>query len=729
MIALLSAGATATEQPAGESSAAEASAAQQPAAVPSAAEPTTTAQSRSTTSTDLLSTTSIDTLSIIEAVSESEASTTSTAPPDTTWYANEGTPLRMDMITVSARRVSRSAGADRIEIDQELVETRDGGSVADLAPLMPSTKLTVNSRGESLFMVRGSSERHLRVELDGIPLTIPWDERVDLSMLPLLAIGQVDARRGVSSVLEEPNTLAGTIKIKTREQVVEGSASRIETYGGEADAWGVQGLHQRRHGAWSELLAVAHRERGGFVTPADSEPGLHQDPARRKRLNSQLVQSSALARIQRDFHNEGRWHLLAQASRGDKGVPPEEHDPDPRFWRYPEVQRLLLGGRLETPLGSRWELDTAASADFIRQDIQSYTDNSYQTLDEWEDDRDRTGFWRAQLGRALGASTDLRVRTTMRYAEHRETTTDQPDEMLYSQLLIGAAAEAEHKFSNGLTARAGAGYEGTTTPESGDKQRSEAMHELALQAAVEGRFAQDGAWHVNGSHRPRMPSLRELYSGALGTFVPNDELRPERQDAVEAGMSWQASRWNLSLNGFAQQIDGAIERITLPTVPPTKQRVNLDKLRNVGIELGSVVKPVRGLAFDLQATWLHSRARDDNGNFDRRVEDRPNWLATLAGTWTHRSGARIRAELDGVGERYSLDSRKTDPNDPYTQLDATARLNLRLSWRHFGELGGYAGSEWYLRLDNVLDQETFSQLGLVESGRMLQAGVRVDFDR
>jgi hypothetical protein len=141
-----------------------------------------------------------------------------------------------------------------------------------------------------------------------------------------------------------------------------------------------------------------------------------------------------------------------------------------------------------------------------------------------------------------------------------------------------------------------------------------------------------------------------------------------------------------------------------------------------------VIKPVRGLSFDLQATWLHSRARGASGDFDRRVEDRPDWIATVAGTWTHPSGVRLRAELDGIGTRYSLDERR-DPADPYSRLDATARLNLRLSWRHFGQVGGYAGSEWYVRLDNVLDEVTWSQVGLPESGRMLRAGVRVDFDR
>jgi iron complex outermembrane receptor protein len=672
-----------------------------------------------------ISSASVDTLEIISAVEED--SLRSTVTVDTVYYASEDAPLQLEMITVSARRVSRVAGADRIELDQELLDSHDAITVSDLSTLLPSTKLTVNSRGEALFMVRGSSERHVRVELDGIPLTVPWDERADLSMLPLLAIGEVRARRGVNSALEEPNTLAGTVELSTRDQILPGSSSRVGAYAGEASAWGAQGLHQRRHGRWSLLAAAEYRRRDGFLLPADADPGLHQNPARRLRLNSQFEQTSALVKAQREFSDDGRAHLLVQFSEGNKGVPPEEHLAEARFWRYPKIQRVLVGARLQTPSDRTWRLDSSASADFFAQDIDSYPDATYGSPDGFEEGRDRTGFWRVRIERSLTPRSDFRLRTTARYTEHVERTNDLPDELKYSPLLMGAAAEVEHRFAGSLEIRAGAGYEGALTPQSGDKPDRDADHEFAVQGAVEGRFAEDGRWYLNGSHRPRMPSLREMYSGALGSFEPNDALEPERQDAIEAGMSWESSRWNFSVNGFAQRLEGAIERVTLES--GQRQRVNLDEVRNLGIEIGSVVKPVRGLSFDLQGTWLHSRAADEAGNFDRRVEDRPDWLTTLAGTWTHRSGLRLRVELDGVGARYSLDARKTDPTDPFTRLDATARLNLRLSWRHFGDLGGYAGSEWYVRLDDVLDEQTFSQLGLIESGRMVRAGVRVDFDR
>ena len=43
--------------------------------------------------------------------------------------------------------------------------------------------------------------------------------------------------------------------------------------------------------------------------------------------------------------------------------------------------------------------------------------------------------------------------------------------------------------------------------------------------------------HVGMSRKVRFPSLRELYSGALGRFVPNPNLKPEVLGALEAGLT------------------------------------------------------------------------------------------------------------------------------------------------------------------------------------------------
>lgn len=649
----------------------------------------------------------------------------------TTHYASEEEPFVMPTQEVRARRVVRESGADRVEISPGMLESRDGASVADLGSLLPSTHLSTNSRGEALFMVRGSSERHLAVELDGIPLTVPWDERTDLSMLPLVGIGSVEAQRGVASVLDSPNALAGMVRLQTRLHDRPGSHTRVGGFLTEVEGWGSQLLHERQDGDWQTTVALEHRTREGFLLPQDFSGEFHQGD-RRTRTNSDLEQTSALLTFRNQPTERVDWRAIVQASQGEKGVPPETHlDEGARFWRYPERERLLVGvrGTLRSAEEGAWSVTGLSSLDFFEQEIRPFEDSDYRTpaLDQgvdYESDDDRTFLSELRGEMAVGGGWTLRSRGRLRLAEHRESLVFGGPENEYTQALGAAGVEAEWNRDHTWSVRAGVGYEGAATPDTGDKPDRAADHELAAQFAVEHAPTAQTRWYASLSRRPRFPSLREMFSGALGRFQVNPDLRPERQDALELGGSWSGSSLDLMANFFWQELDGGIERVQVGD-SSLRQRVNLDSIRNLGSELGLVWRAARGLTFDWQHTFLYSR-REAGGDFDRRVEDRPDWLSTLAADYVHPVGLRLRLELAGIGDRWSFDERPTAGEDDLTRLETDLRTNLRLSWRHFGVSRWYEGAELYLRVDNLFDETTFSQLGLPESGRTLRVGVRVD---
>ena len=647
----------------------------------------------------------------------------------TIYTSSADAPLRLDAFEVRARRIVRDLGADHIELSAGLIESRDGGSVADLGTLLPSTHLTVNSRGEALFQVRGSSERHLRVRLDGIPLTLPWDERTDLSLLPLLGVGSVSARRGVNSALDPIHALAGVVDLETRTQPIPGTTTRLGAWAGEAEAWGLQFLHLRQDGPWNTTVALEHRRRAGFLLPDDLEVDYfdgtrafeNQDPSRRLRTNSELEQSALLARVGRAWGDGGDLRLLVQASDGEKGVPPEMHEEpaDARFWRYPQTQRLLVGAGARRTLGA-WTLDAAGSMDWHAQDIEKYDGIAYDEVTGFEYGRDRTLYSRARIDRRLSEDWDLAVRGTLRHATRDQEEDGIDGELEFSQTLGGVAAELVHRIRTDWRVRAGAGYEGARTPRTGDKPARDADHDLTLHLATELDTSERSRLHAALSRRPRFPSMRELFSEALDRFLVNPDLGPETQTAAELGFSRQGRDLEWSINGFAQLVDGAIERRNVDVDGRTlRQRVNLDEVRNLGLELGLLWRPLRGVSLDWQHTQLWSRSKVD-GSFDARVEDRPDWLTTLAAAWTHPGGLGLRTELVGVGRRFSLGTEGLEP------LDADLRWNLRLSYRHFGRTGWYQDAEIFLRLDNVLDATTEAQIGLPESGRTVRVGWRID---
>ena len=75
--------------------------------------------------------------------------------------------------------------------------------------------MRTNSRGEAELSVRGSESRQVAVLFDGMPLTLSWDRRTDLSVIPAGALQQVTLVRGLSTLLAGPNVLGGVVEFQT----------------------------------------------------------------------------------------------------------------------------------------------------------------------------------------------------------------------------------------------------------------------------------------------------------------------------------------------------------------------------------------------------------------------------------------------------------------------------------------------------------------------------------
>ena len=118
-------------------------------------------------------------------------------------------------------------------------------------------------------MVRGAPERHFRVYLEGIPLTVPWDERADLSLLPTSAVASLRFVRGVGSVLDGPNALGGVLTLHPREMENPGRRQLLACEIAEAKAFRGQLLYEQGGGSWRLLTALAYRDRPGWLLPAE----------------------------------------------------------------------------------------------------------------------------------------------------------------------------------------------------------------------------------------------------------------------------------------------------------------------------------------------------------------------------------------------------------------------------------------------------------------------------
>ena len=564
----------------------------------------------------------------------------------------------------------------RVHLDDIIIRGRDAQSAADLGPVLPATRVGVNSRGESQFMIRGAPERHVRVFLDGIPLNVPWDERVDLSMVPVDAIEQVKARRGMFSVLDGPNALAGTVELLPPEAEWEGRRTKLSLQAGESSFAEGRLVHQVRRGSWHLLAALARRERSGFFVPEGVDARYHQGSARR-RTNSDLQQASLMLRVGRTLGERGSLRLTFAGADGGKGVPPETHlASGARFWRYPQVRRGLLGLSLRLPLGEagRWDLTADLTADRFEQQIRKFDDASYTGPAltpgvDFETDRDWTEYARLHVTHRPGPGTELTLQTVARYTRHRESLVVDGPETDYAQIVGSLVAEIVLEPHPRWRLRAGGGHELATTPETGAQPERGPTEAPVLHLRAEHLVNHRLTLHAAASRRSRFPALRELYSGALGRFVPNPDLAPERQDLLSLGGSIRNGSWEATVTGFAGTLAGGIEKVVLPGEVRQFQRRNVDRIRTLGVELVVAVRPWTGVMLSAHHTILNARQRVD-GSYDAPAEDRPDYLSFLSVSWTTASGWQLGAEAAVTGARHSVDV--TDEHDGLRRLPVQA---------------------------------------------------------
>ena len=561
-----------------------------------------------------------------------------------------------------------------------------------------------------------------------------------MSIIPLTAAQGVTLVRGLSSVLYGPNTLGGVVEVDVaRSQTRVGSVDPVAV-GFSVDATGgtnlsVTGGHliDESDHQWVFRGGAGFTDRSGFPV-ADgtlSDPELLQQYVADGdlRLNSDVKRFDGFftARYRAD---EGIWGSLSASGYDiERGVPPEAHQSDPRLWRYPEQRRIIAAlsggtGMRQTGFGEG-DLEISVGVDAGSTLIEAYTSEEYETIDETEDSDDFVLTTRLLGEHTLGERADLRFSATYGDVSHDELITGTPPAS-YRQRLWSVGLETEWRFgSAGLTSLTlGGAYDGADTPESGDKPPLEQISDYGVRAGLSSLVSDGVLVHGNVSRRSRFPSLRELYSGALGRFVENPDLRPETLLGTEAGLTVTRGPGEFQLVGFHHRLTDGIVRRSIPNPDPSGpgllQRVNQDEIRSTGGEL--LVNGTIGLvtlAGDL--TVQSVRGLDTDGT-EVELEYEPAVAGKIGALVPIPAEVQLGADMRYVGEQLceNPEAGGLQPLAPSTVFDLTLR-------RLFDVRSGGAMS----RLDvsaavrNVTDASVFDQCGLPQPGRLFQIQFRI----
>lgn len=607
------------------------------------------------------------------------------------------------------------------------IDRLDAPSVASAARLIPAAHVQTNSRGETLVYLRGAGERQVALFFDGALLNIPWDNRVDLSLVPSGVVGGMTVAKGVPSVLWGANVLGGAVNMVSRGLEGEGLFGELSRQVGSGGFdQGTTTLLGRR-GGWSVAASVGRANRDGIAVPGGADLAFSQD-AGGPRTNTDFERTDLFGRVSYDFAADARLGASVLHVGGEKGVAPEGHlDPAVervRFWRYPDWRLTMgiLSG--EAGLGAATSVRGAVWASLFDQTIAGYTSVAYDERESAQYDDDRTAGGRLIVEHAFAPVT-LRLGLNALASTHRQRDVgyeggerDESPEQTYRQGLYSAGLEAEASPADALTVTTGLSLDALTTPETGDKPAQEAFVDYGVTSGAVYRLEAGWALTAALGRKTRFPTLRELYGEALDRFVISPDLRPESSVLAELGVRREGELFSGEATAFLNRTDGTLDQLRL--ADGRRQRVNLGGSRILGVELAGALRPLPRVRLDGHLAVMDVRGYDEDGTA-RRLSEKPEAIGRLAVTYNPGLGPNASVEAEYTGPAYS-----PGRADGFARLDPAFVLNARVGYRlDLAWLG--AMGDGFARINNVTDAVVVPQLGLPGPGRAVQVGIKLSF--
>lgn len=661
-------------------------------------------------------------------------------PPDTSVI------LLDPLLVQSARPVVTPGGTSALVARPETLPIAPAPSLEDVLRALPMIQVRRNSRGEAQMSLRGSRERSMAVLLDGVPVSIGWDHRADLSVIPVAGAREVTLIRGMNSLLHGPNVLGGVVKVDLARVRTGSSSPLLDQFSGTPQlqfgidgTGGVQGQLLTAHrfeGAWPTLLRAGVTARARDDLPLPGGLSRSHDLEDHENLeNSDLREVSAFVALRTEGEGGGWLSLSSSASSGVRGVLPELNVANPRYFRQTESHRIvtaLSGGQLGDGLFSRsGGVEGALGLDLGSGRLVSYQNRFYDAVTGEESGDDRVLSGRVTVRQDLGAGVGFAFAATVADVHRDETMRPAATTFTYGQQLRSLAVELLREggvasipwmaLGGGVvwdvaeTHSAGP-FEGGLDPLSAFGGR---LGVSALMGDTHGMRL-----HASVGRRARFPSLREMYSGALDRFEPNPELRPETLTGVEFGITSRPYGVAVQFVAFDQRLDDAVVRTGLGG--GRFRRENRESVRATGVEgMGTWEGSRLSMTADLTLQRVTLSDPLQIGT-SLRAEYQPQVTGRIQAGFKLPSAVVAGLSTRGVGAQWCTHADR----GASTRLSGSVTSDAQLS------RSGQIPPTWWggarrtpvgvtLAIDNLLDGTNWDQCGLPQPGRMIRLQFRI----
>lgn len=526
-----------------------------------------------------------------------------------TWAQNrpDATPFELGTVVVTGTRPQvGELGDNQVAsvVTRKDIQQFNRDNVADALNLLSGVTISsTDRRNEKLIFVRGFDSRQVPLFIDGIPVYVPYDGNVDMNRFTTADLAAIQVAKGFSSVAYGPNALGGAINLISRKPKAqfEGEAKVGFATGNERQAQVNVGSNQ---GSWYLQAGASYLENDSFRLSSDFKPTKTEDGGARE--NAYRKDSKLSFKVGLTPNVSDEYAISYYKQDGEKGQPPST---DPavvtRYWKWPYWNKESLYFISKTAIGSTETLKIRLYHDSYDNEIDTYTNSSYTTLKTSGSGSVSTGI-SIYNDRSNGGSVELdstrfkqhNLRFVAHYKsdERKESDAKGSTNAILKDKLVSYAAEDNIQLDPALTLSLGIAQH---------ELRPDTVFNVAtayqLPSTTKANNAQVGLFYdwtqttnlyATVAKKTRLPTLKDRYTQALGTYVENPDLQSEESTNYEVGYKgqpWTGARAEAAI--YYSDIQDKIQSALLGsntncTKPKSCQWQNIGKVRASGIELG-----------------------------------------------------------------------------------------------------------------------------------------------
>jgi iron complex outermembrane receptor protein len=581
-------------------------------------------------------------------------------------------------------------------VDAATMRDRNQLTLAQALSDVPGVTLSSGGqRNEDQVFIRGFDSTQTTLNIDGVPVYVPYDGNIDLSRFLTGDLSQVVVSKGLSSLMYGPNNMGGSINLVTKRP--------SQPLSGRVDAGfsaGKDGVFSRHLGAElasrpNDLFYIqggVERLSSGNFPLSNAYQAVAAQPTG-ERLNAYAQTTNTNLRVGFTPNATDEYTLSYYGTSGDKGSPPYTGTVGvTRYWQWPEWNKngfyylgktAIAGGMLKTQLYYD-KFDNMLSS----FDNASYTTQTkrYAFNSQYKDHSTGGGL---QWDRSFGVHA-ITLMAQAKYDVHRErnlaTGVQKYDSawLQFKSHIYSVGAEDRIALSDQTHLTLSYRYDRsqiTQAQEYANKAET-AVRDMAVAGAsgannLQAVLTHDAfgqTFHVGVAHKTHFPTIKDIFSYRLGASIPNPALGAEAANTLDAGVRGQifgSARYSATL--FTSRITDAIEMVAL--TPTLGQNQNVGSAKNSGLELTFSTPLGESLALSSNYTYLARTL----GASNLVATGTPRHSGFIDLSWFPLAKWTFDAELRGYSSRQTA-TNGLQPTSGYATLALRARYDVAKNW-------------------------------------------------